>query len=545
MHDQAIELAMFSTLVRADTQLLLPAIRGEGEACVFVVVPVTLGNFAVLVTSSAGPENQLAIMKEGVTAWRDREHRYSDVPDCLLGGVLCQGPHKDLPEGTIWSARPNDRSRIYVITERALSGGLVDSLPSCGWQVEASAPHWHDNVPTMLMFSRDCPAGVAAELPPTRGAVTVCSIVIVPITRATVAPVEMSCLTPDSLTADLEVVPSFQEGMAAWTNAETMLTNVPEWMQGAALVKAPTSLPKGAVFTARAAAASVVYAVVEESQSEKLSANLLSNGWQRRDSAPCLAGSTLAVYAKRVASKEILCLPAIAETNELIVLAVKVDVEAFEAGVETSHGLEFARTSFVETCLVWTDRPNRWAWLPTPMVGSSLFRGPYDSTPTGTVLRIWGSAAFRAYVILEAEYSGARAARNGGLITGLQTMGWQRESGSPSYGDQSSTMKIFSQRASGGQVLTLPPIVGDAIFSIVVTNVASSPDRLAEELKKSFRAWDTEGRGAISAQDLDSLLQVLCPSLDKTARQAILAHSDRAGTGRISYTEFADFMMLS
>merc|ERR1711953_453556 len=179
------------------------------------------------------------------------------------------------------------------------------------------------------------------------------------------------------------------------------------------------------------------------------------------------------------------------------------------------------------------------------MVGSILFRGPYDSTPAGTVLRIWATGCFRAYVIVEAEYSGAHAARSGGLISALQAMGWQRETGSPTFGDTSSTMQIWSWRANEGQGLTLPPIVGDAVFSVVVANVASSPDRLSEELKKSFRVWDPEGRGAISATELDGILQALCPRLDKDGRQAILAHADRSGSGRISYTEFADLLMFS
>jgi hypothetical protein len=560
--DQALEFALFSTIVRAGNRVTLPEMKQSGEACILVVVPVSLGNFAVLVTSSAGPEHQrmeeCVIMNEGAVAWRDREHVYTDVPACLLGGVLCQGTHKDVPEGTVWSVRPNDRARVYVLCERAseLSGGLVDSLPNCGWRVEDSAaPRWHNSSSssTMVMFSRDCPAGVSVNLPPTRGSATVCSIVIVPIARATVAPVEVSCLTSaGAFTSDLQVAPSFQEGTAAWAgDTETVLTGVPEWMQGAALVKAPNALPKGALFTARAAAASVVYALVDEEYSKELSQNLASSGWQRRDGGCTLASSgssdgdaTLSVYAKRVAAKETLGLPATADAKDKLILAVKVDVEAFEAGVETNHGLEFARTPFAETSLVWTDRGNRWAWLPTPMVGSVQLRGPF-SLATGTKLSIWASATYRAYVIVEAEYSGARAVRNGGLITAMQTLGWLRESGSPTFGDNDSKMQVWSQRAPEGKILELPPIVGEAVFSIVVASVTSSPDRIAEELKKSFKTWDKAGRGAIAAKDLDSLLQTICPSLDKDNRQAILAHVDRAGSGRISYTDFADFLMLS
>merc|ERR1711862_414874 len=112
-------------------------------------------------------------------------------------------------------------------------------------------------------------------------------------------------------------------------------------------------------------------------------------------------------------------------------------------------GLDFARTAMVETVVAWSDRQNRFTWVPTFMAGGTLFRGPHDSTPSGTIVRIHASSAFRAYVIVEAEYKGKRA-RDGGFLVSLPQNGWRAEAAAPSWGDTASTMRVFSFRALDG-----------------------------------------------------------------------------------------------
>lgn len=65
--------------------------------------------------------------------------------------------------------------------------------------------------------------------------------------------------------------------------------------------------------------------------------------------------------------------------EEVLALAVKVDVEAFDALVECNNGLEFAKSQaqssqklmraaqVKETGMAWTDRQNRLAWIPECM----------------------------------------------------------------------------------------------------------------------------------------------------------------------------------
>mmetsp|Transcript_51603 Transcript_51603/g.144188 ORF Transcript_51603/g.144188 Transcript_51603/m.144188 type:complete len:674 (+) Transcript_51603:120-2141(+) len=551
------EIALFSTIVRNGTSVDLPDVRDAGALLILVAVPVVTGSFAVSVLSNTGtPEEKLVIVEEGVVAWKDRDHCYFDVPRFLLGGVLYQGPHKDVPDGTVCSVRPNSRARVYVVTERTCSGGFVDSLPAQGWVKEQGAPRWHD-VATMVMFSRDCAAGCALVLPPTRNNGAVFSIIIVPSQNALFAPVEVSCTSPASAASGLDLV-SLSEGMPIWYDDAERLERVPEWMLGATMARGGRAgPPQGARFGVRAAGPSVVYAVIEDAQEAMQLGlqpqTLLAAGWERRNEAPQLgSGSPLAVYAKRIGARESLCVPPFTEAGSTFALVVKVDVEAFDASVETSAGFEYNRTSMQETVVVWTDRPHRYAWLTPSILGGFLFRGPHNATPSGTIIRIRASGAFRAYVIVEADYKAKAGrsegqyvgpARNGGFLSTLPNTGWRKEVGSPSWGDTASVMKILSCRATEGMELLLPPTVGEIVFSIVVVNVASSAERLAEELRQSFQAWDPEEQGAISREDLDGLLSALCPELDDDGRKAFLAYADRAGTGRISYKELVDWLM--
>merc|ERR1712107_809872 len=97
--------------------------------------------------------------------------------------------------------------------------------------------------------------------------------------------------------------------------------------------------------------------------------------------------------------------------------------------------------------------------------------------------------------------------------------------------------------AADGVELILPPTVGEVVFSVVTVDISSSPERLSEELKQAFKAWDPEGHGGIFKVDLDTLLQALCPGLDASGREALLTKADRYGNGRIAYKEFIDRVM--
>eukprot|EP00928_Gymnodinium_smaydae_P020371 TRINITY_DN17872_c1_g3_i1.p1 TRINITY_DN17872_c1_g3~~TRINITY_DN17872_c1_g3_i1.p1 ORF type:complete len:666 (-),score=152.66 TRINITY_DN17872_c1_g3_i1:83-2080(-) len=550
--DERCEMTIFSTYVQAGVAMALPEVKEDEAALILVAVPIVTGSFALSIVSSNAPgDERLTIMEEGVVAWRDRDHRFAGVPPALIGGVLYQGVHKDVPHGTVMSVRPNMCARVYVVCERASSGGLVESLPAKGWTMEDSAPRWHD-LPTMVMFSCRCTAGCLLKLPATAGSGAIFSIIVCPSSGTLVAPVEATCMAATGESVSLDLVPLAND-TPAWHDSTDKLICVPDWMCGATLVRGSCAGPPvGSTYSLRAAAPSVVYVVLEEAagmataaRSGGLPQALLAAGWERREGGPrCLPNSTLAVFARRVGARQPLCTPAVAEAGALMMVVVKVDIEAFDARVETNGGLDFPGTPCAETCLAWSDRPNRYAWLPPAVVGGTVFRGPFDALPSGTVLRVRGSGAFRAYVIVEVEYQGGQA-RSGGYAKTLPTHGWRLETGNPSCGDLKSKMAVFSRRAHEGEELVLPATVGEAVFNVVVVNVASGADRLADELRYSFEAWDKEGKGGLRREDLDGLLRVLCPDVDAAGRAALLSHADSSGKGIIGYAEFARSVMLT
>jgi len=110
--------------------------------------------------------------------------------------------------------------------------------------------------------------------------------------------------------------------------------------------------------------------------------------------------------------------------------------------------------------------------------------------------------------------------------------------------DSASTMQIFSKRVSEGRELLLPPTSGAIIFGLVVVSLDTGPDRLAEELKRAFRAWDTQSRGGISKPALEGILQALCPNLGHDDRQKFLCWADQYGTGVVPYEEFISRVVL-
>jgi len=406
----------------------------------------------------------------------------------------------------------------------------------------------------MLMFGRDCNAGCALVLPPTRTASTVLSVVVVPVAGALVAPVEVSCSAPGGAALPLLDPVLLAEGSLAWNDSDQRLREVPAWMLGATLFRgAQAGPPAGAVLTIRPASPSVVYVVVEEENDGSLgrSGGLLPRAlpdakWERRQEAPKWdGGSKLAVYAKRVGAAECLCTPALSSEAGAAVLAlvVKVDVEAFDASVKTSEGLEYGRAAMAESAIGWSDCNNRLMWVPGFTAGGILFRGPHKTTPSGTRVRISASGAFRAYIMVEAEYKGKKA-RSGGYLESLPAAGFQSEAAAPSWGETASTIRVFSRMIPEGEELILPATVGEVVFLVVVVNVASGPQRLAEELKRAFKSWDSSAKGGIRRGDMAALLSVLSPDMDKEGCDVLLDQADRSGSGLLSYEDLIDRLML-
>jgi len=253
------------------------------------------------------------------------------------------------------------------------------------------------------------------------------------------------------------------------------------------------------------------------------------------------------VFARRVAAREPLSTPELGDADSrgaVVAIVVKVDIDAFDASVQTSNGLEYGRCKMMETACPWSDCANVYTWVPTYTNGGMLFNGPHDSTPHGTCVRVTASGAFRAYVIFEEKYKGGEA-RHGGFISSLPADGWDTEKAPPSWGDGNSTMSVFSKMAPEGQDLRLPATNGKVVFSVIVVGIASSTDKIAEELKKVFKAWDPDGKGGILRGDLEALLSALCPGLDDKGKKAMLDSIDRGKKGVFSHKELIDKILLA
>lgn len=552
------KLAMFSVLAQRGVPVALPTIVKQDTIVVLVAVPISCDSFAVAISSnSSASYERMVVVEEGVTAWNNRDHRYVDVPSCLLNGILFQGPYKDVPEGTTLTVRPNARARVFVIVERSCSGQLHEGLAARGWQPEEYAPRWH-GMPTMAMFGHDCSAGAAVTLPPTQSNAAVFSVVVTPVAVAVVAPVEVSCVSTRATASSfgrLEPVP-LSENTIAWHGEADPLVNVPGWMLGATLFRGPrVGLVGGSVFSVRAAAPSVVYVIVEDQldgaagRSGGLLPNaLLEDKWERRQEAPTwISSSKLAVYGRRVAAREVLATPQMEESDSkgsVVAFVVKVDIDAFDAAVHTNNGLEYGRSKMMETACAWSDCANIYTWVPTYTNGGILFNGPHDSTPQGTRVRVIATGACRVYVIVEASYKGGQA-RHGGFLSSLPADGWQPESAPPSWGDSNSAMKVFSKMAPEGDDLRLPPTTGQVVFSVVVMSIASSTDSIVEELRRTFKAWDPDGKGGIQRGDLEVLLTALCPGLDAKGKDAMLKSIDRNKRGVIAYEELIKELIVA
>jgi len=404
----------------------------------------------------------------------------------------------------------------------------------------------------MASHVRDCPAGGTVALPPTPRGTVVFSVIVVPCPGAGVAPVEVGVgLLSNRPSTAVELVPML-EGSAFWSDdSSVLLCKVPDWMCGTMLIRGPRQGPAvGAVVSIRTAGPSVVYALVEESLNGRpgrsgglLPTALPGSGWEPRHQAPEVAGgSKLAVFARRAVAREAIAVSPFSEEGAIFALVVKVDVEAFDATAITSNGFEYSRVRMAETALAWSDTRHRWAWVPSYLTGGILLKGPHNSTPSGTVIRLIATAAFRAYCIFEVKHKN-RAPRTGGFLESLPEQGWQQERAAPSW-ESASTMQIFSKRVSEGRELLLPPTSGAIIFSLVAVSLDTGPDRLAEELKRAFLAWDTQSRGGISKPALKSILQALCPKLGHEDLEKLLCWADQYGTGIVPYEEFISRVVL-
>lgn len=544
-------MATFSAPLRAGESLDLPEIVESGAVVLIVAVPIFVRSSSVSMTSTVeGQAYRTVRVEEGVVAWQDREHKLMGVPGCLLGGTLLQGP-KALPDGTALTVTASTRARVYVLLEKAGSGGLDEDIPARGWRPEPGAPRWHDT-PTIAMYSRPCGAGCGLCLPPTRGAQATLCVVVVPDAAPPVATLEVSATVPGGPRVEALDFATLEEGVAAWRDEGHRLAQVPDWMKGATLVRGPQSgPPAGALFSVRSAAPAVVYAMVEGELMNRpgrsgglLPDALLSDGWERRDQVPeWKSGSRLAVLARRVAARQPLSLPPFANDGAIFMLVAKADVEAFDVTLETSEGLEYDRAKIEETMLVWSDCQNRLAWIPTGMKGGTFFRG-LQTIPSGTKLCLHGNTPFRAYVVVETGHK-SRPARSGGLPESLPEAGWHQESGAPSWGDTAATLRVWSHRAGEGSQLVLPAVSSDASIIVVAVSLTSSPERVAEELKRVFRAWDAGGKGGMRKEDLRALLDALCPGIEPASREALLSQGDRPGSSALSYEEFIDRVVLA
>lgn len=550
---------MFSIFVPQGLPVTLPEVAGATCAAFMVLVPVAAGSFAVAATSNTNTYTQTTVVKEGVMPWTDRNHRFSGIPDYLLGGILFMGPQKDVPEGTVLTVRPSAAATVYVVVERMSGGGLCETLPAKGWSLENGAPRWHD-MPTMVTYSKAVCGGWPATLPATKGNVAKFSIIVVPEQRVPVAPLEVSAGAGGTAAVlDLEILPLTEGVVLKREGEEGTLTSVPEWMLGASLVRSRgSSLGSGASFGLRAAAASVFYVVVEAAEASPAAAAdieaLTSAGWESRPEAPTLSSSTggkgraLAVFARRALPEELLTVPELSAPGNPVVLVSKVDIEAFDAVVESS-GPHFTRAQIVETALGWSNCLNRLTWLPSFWTGGRLLKGPLE-IPPGTELRVRANRACRVYVALEVEYRGAKASRDGNLPELLVQKGWAAENAAPNWGDTASVLRVYSKRCTEGELLVLPQVLAPLLACFVAVSLSATGERVGEELRRLFREWDPEGLGGLRPQDLAALLVLLCPGLSAEARELVVERAlaatskGRAAAQVIGHQQFIEQLMV-
>lgn len=331
----------------------------------------------------------------------------------------------------------------------------------------------------------------------------------------------------------------------------------------ATLVWAETDMSKARRFTLRAAAPSVIYALLPKSAS--ISSAWADDGWEPRDEAPQYVQGEeppqpMLVLAKRGQARQLVCAPPTADRSaggEVRALVVKVDVEAFDARAGCSNGLELVGTPVKEAGLLWTDRQNRMAFIPNCMRSGLVLRGPHElRTRPGLLLRLRASRACRIYVGVEASYGSERPRNGGGLAELLLSLGWTAESvkevSAPAWGDKTSNMQMLSRRLTEGQELEMPlrgrtsAEEAPLLMLLVVVSI-EGVESLGKELKRSFAAWASEESG-LSAEALSTLLRLLCPHGSEAEQQTVVAETMAATAGPlrkvVSADEFVEKLLL-
>ena len=86
-----------------------------------------------------GVSYDISTAENGGLVWIDRNYRFYNLPTYLVGALLFQVNHKDIPEGTTIQITVQAPSTIYIAHESTLhqrSGGFENSLSNSGWILE-------------------------------------------------------------------------------------------------------------------------------------------------------------------------------------------------------------------------------------------------------------------------------------------------------------------------------------------------------------------------------------------------------------------------
>mmetsp|Transcript_121609 Transcript_121609/g.190802 ORF Transcript_121609/g.190802 Transcript_121609/m.190802 type:complete len:163 (-) Transcript_121609:159-647(-) len=79
---------------------------------------------------------------------------------------------------------------------------------------------------------------------------------------------------------------------------------------------------------------------------------------------------------------------------------------------------------------------------------------------------------------------------------------------------------------------------GGEIRSLLLKSTNSAVEKIVEV----FQAWDTDGDGTISRDELEKVLILLNPSFTKKDMNTIMKAADKNGDGLIDYEEFANWL---
>mmetsp|Transcript_10706 Transcript_10706/g.11974 ORF Transcript_10706/g.11974 Transcript_10706/m.11974 type:complete len:173 (+) Transcript_10706:93-611(+) len=83
---------------------------------------------------------------------------------------------------------------------------------------------------------------------------------------------------------------------------------------------------------------------------------------------------------------------------------------------------------------------------------------------------------------------------------------------------------------------------GGEVRSLINKGIGGDDDPAIEKVVEVFRAWDRDGDGTISRDELERVLIVLNPSFTKKDMSKVMKAADKNGDGVIDYEEFADWL---